>query len=349
MTDLTAAPIALTGASGFIASWIAAELLERGATVHATVRRDADSYPFLTGLPGADERLKLFKADLLDEGSFDAAFAGCDAVIHTASPYIINVSDAQTELVDPALLGTRHALESAARAGVKTLVLTSSVAAICDEPEAGHVYTEEDWNRCSSVTRNPYYYSKTVAEQAAHDFLKEREPGFELVVINPYMVIGPSLTPSLNTSNGIFRDLLQGVYPVKMNLAWGFVDVRDVAHAHVLGLTAPGASGRYLCAAETLTLHELVALLRESISGPHKLPGIDLSGPFGTALMRVAALFQPAGTRSFLRTHLGRRLDFDNRRIREQLGLEFRPVRETIIETVQDLAHHGHIDAAFGA
>ncbi|MCL1593836.1 MAG: NAD-dependent epimerase/dehydratase family protein, partial [Actinomycetia bacterium] len=207
--------VAVTGASGFIGSEIVRVLLDRGHTVHGTVRNTSNEEKTgpLRTLDGANERLVLFTADLLDDDSFDDAFAGCDIIMHVASPYVIDVDDAQRDLVDPAVRGTRAVLLAADRSGCQRVVLTSSTAAITDEPESRR-YTEADWNTLSSLTRNPYYYSKTLAERSAWDFVDAESPSFDLIVINPAGVIGPSLAPSVNTSNRITMDLLNGgVYP----------------------------------------------------------------------------------------------------------------------------------------
>src|SRR5439155_222332 len=165
---------------------------------------------------------------------------------------VLNSAPPQGGLVDPAVNGTRNVLGACQRAAtVKRVVLTSSMAAITDEPESDHVLTESDWNEKSSLERNPYYYSKTLAERAAWTFMDERNRTFDLVVINPFLVVGPSIVPGLNTSNQIFVDLLNGTYPGIVNLTWGFVDVRDVADAHVRAMETPSARGRYICAGET--------------------------------------------------------------------------------------------------
>src|SRR5688572_25510098 len=153
MTSTRDKPICVTGASGFVAAHVIRELLERGRTVRGTVRsvEDLAKYDYLTSLPGAAERLTLVPAELLAEGSYDGACAGCDAVIHTASPYVVDVKDPQRDLVDPAVEGTLNVLRSAARARVRRVVLTSSMAAISDEPVPGKVFTEDDWNEKSSL------------------------------------------------------------------------------------------------------------------------------------------------------------------------------------------------------
>jgi len=171
---ITNKPICVTGASGFIASYIIRELLSGGYTVRGTVRglKEGNKYEYLTSFPGAADRLSLVQAELLTEGSYDGATAGCEYVIHAASPYFLDTQDSQQDLVDPALKGTLNVLQACAKAGsVKKVVLTSSVAAVFDEPISGHVYTEKDWNETSSLKRNPYYYSKTLAERSAWDFV----------------------------------------------------------------------------------------------------------------------------------------------------------------------------------
>jgi dihydroflavonol-4-reductase len=267
-------------------------------------------------------------------------------VIHAASPYVLDVQDAQRDLVDPAVKGTLAMLQAAAgSARVKRVVVTSSMAAVTDEPD-GRVLTENDWNEKSSLTRNPYYFSKAEAERAAWRFMAEQNPGFDLAVINPFIVVGPALNAAINTSNQIFVDLAKGVYPAVMAIDWGFVDVRDVAEAHVRALIAPEASGRYICAAGNRDMGQVVAALRSAGVAAGKLPRRDLSGGFGTGLMKLASWFQPPGVGSYLRTHLGRVPRFDNAKIRRELGFEFRDVDTTLAETARDLIRWGHIEGA---
>jgi len=343
---ITDKPICVTGASGFIASYVICELLDNGYMVRGTVRglTEGKNYEYLTSLTGAAERLELMQAELLTEGSYDEAIAGCEYIIHTASPYVLHVTDPQKNLVDPALKGTMNVLQACAKAGsVKKVVLTSSAAAVFDEPVSGHVYTEEDWNETSSLTRNPYYYSKTLAERSAWEYVEKEKPAFELVVINPGAVIGASLVPSLNTSNQIICNALAGNYPMIMDLSWGFVDVRDVAHAHVLAMENEKAKGRYLCTAETLYLSEVISILREAGYGNYKLPKLKLTGVVGNALAKILVSIQPKGIRTFVRTHVGRNVHYDNTKIREELGMTFRPATESIREAAEDLIRWKHV------
>ena len=343
----TQRPVCVTGASGFVASHVVRDLLERGYRVRGTVRdaTNEEKTAPLRALSGADDRLELLSADLLDPTSFEAAIADCEIVIHTASPYTLNVKDAQADLVEPAVQGTRAVLEVCHRAeGIRRVVVTSSVAAITDEPGSERPLTEEDWNELSSLKRNPYFYSKTLAEKAAWSFMEETSPSFELVVINPYVVIGPSLIPSLNQSHRVFVELMTGKLPGIVNLAWGFVDVRDVATAHRLAIEVPEARGRYLCAAETMKLRQLVELLQERGYGHYKLPKLGLESGFGNALIKLSSFAYGRGMGSFLRTHVGRVPRFDNSKIRRELGLSFRPVDQTIVDAVEDLLAWGHIE-----
>ena len=326
---ITNKPVCVTGASGFIASHIVRELLEQGYLVKGTVRKEPKFYPFLLELPGAAERLELVQADLLAVGSYDQIIKGCEYVFHTASPYKVNVKNPQTDLVDPAVIGTETILESCMKSNsVKRLIFTSSITAITDEPDSSKTFTEKDWNTMSSLDRQPYHYSKTLAEREAWDFIMRKKPAFDLVVINPVLVVGPSLTPSLNTSNQIIRDIIKGVYPCIMDLNWGLVDVRDVAKAHILAMATESAKGRYLCTAETMHMRDLVALLKSSGFEKYPLPKLDLSGKAGTILMKILSFSQPKDTGMYIRINVGRTLRLDNSKIRRDLALSFRSVRD---------------------
>lgn len=341
---ITDKPVCVTGASGFIASYIIRDLLAKGYRVRGTVRKTPVSYPFLLALPGAEEHLELVVADLLNEGAYDSAVAGCDYVIHTASPYEINVKNPQTDLVDPAVNGTETVLESCMKSGlVKRVIITSSIAAITDEPDSMKVFTEKDWNTMSSLERNPYHYSKTLAERAAWDFIMRKKPGFDLVVINPFMVVGPSLGPSLNTTNRMISEIMSGIYPGIMDINWGFVDVRDVAAAHILAMETNAASGRYLCSAAAMHMRDIVALLKSSGFEKYKLPKVDLSGKAGTMLMKLLSYTQPRDTGTYIRTNIGRTFRYDNAKIRRDLGIPFRDVRQSIVESVKDMVKWGHL------
>jgi dihydroflavonol-4-reductase len=339
--------ILVSGANGFIASHSIALLLARGDTVIGTVRNpaDIDRNKHLLALPGAGDRLNLVAAELTQSDPFSAC-TDVDAVLHMASPYVIDVKDPQRDLVAPAVEGTLAMLRASARSPrIRRVVLTSSMAAITDEPD-GRVLTENDWNEKSSSTRNPYYFSKAMAERAAWDFMEKEKPDFALVAINPFMVVGPAMTREINTSNQILVDIANGKYPAIMALEWGFVDVRDVAEAHVRAIDAPGVSGRYICAAGKRDMTQVIDLIRKGGASAKRLPALKLDGGLGTGLMKIASYLQPPGIGSYMRTHLGRSPHFDNTKIRRALDISFRDLDATLIETVRDLIRAGHIASA---
>ena len=344
--QFTEAPVLVTGATGFVAAEIVKQLLEAGYTVRGTTRDVAKSETdgYLTALSGASERLELVQADLGDPGAFDAAVSGCEYVMHTASPFVLDVEDPQRDLVDPAVNGTRSVLESVSRAGgVRRVVLTSSFAAMSGAPKDG-VWSEADWNEDSSLDFGAYTYSKTMAERAAWDFMDEHDVGFDLVVINPTGVIGPSIVPRLNQSHSFYVSATNGEIPGIIDLSYPIVDVRDVAIAHILAMENPSAAGRYLCSAQTRSMRQNYDLLKEAGFGNrHKLPSLPLDNAFGNVMVRLISRFQPKGTRDFISRSLGRAFELDTSKIRTELGLEFRDVDQTVIDTMTSLESWGHL------
>ncbi|KAL8483622.1 hypothetical protein ACS0TY_026347 [Phlomoides rotata] len=268
MSIATKKTVCVTGASGYIASWLVKFLLHRGYTVKASVRdpNDPKKTQHLLDLDGAKERLHLIKANLLEEGSFDSVVDGCEGVFHTASPFYHAVTDPQAELIDPALKGTLNVLGSCAKTpSVKRVVLTSSVAAVAynSKPRTPDVVVDETWwsdpEFCKQM-QQWYVLSKTLAEDAAWKFVEEK--GIDMVTINPAMVIGPLLQPTLNTSSAAILNLINGseTYP---NASFGWINVKDVAYAHILAYENPSASGRY-CLVETVAhFSEVVQILRK--------------------------------------------------------------------------------------
>ncbi|GJN13014.1 hypothetical protein PR202_ga31347 [Eleusine coracana subsp. coracana] len=258
----------VTGASGYIASWIVKLLLARGYTVRATVRDTADPKKtlHLRALDGAKDRLHLFKANLLDEGSFDTAIDGCDGVLHTASPFYHNVKDPQAELLDPAVKGTLNVLSSCKKASIKRVVVTSSMAAVAynGKPRTPDVIVDETWlsnpEICAKM-QQWYVVSKTLAEEAAWKFA--RDYGLEIITINPAMVIGPLLQPTLNTSAEAILKLINGSSSTYTNFSFGWVNVKDVALAHILAYEVPSANGRYCMVERVIHQSEVVNIIRK--------------------------------------------------------------------------------------
>ncbi|XP_010458236.1 PREDICTED: cinnamoyl-CoA reductase 1-like isoform X3 [Camelina sativa] len=233
----------VTGASGYIASWIVKLLLLRGYTVKATVRdpNDRKKTEHLLALDGTKDRLKLFKADLLEEGSFQQAIDGCDSVFHTASPVTLTVSsDPQIELIDPAV----KVLAPETKLGPNDVVDETFFTDPCFAEE------KKQW----------YVLSKTLAEDAAWRFAKANE--MDLIVINPGLVIGPVLHSSLNFSVAVIAELMKGKNPLNTS-HHRFVDVRDVALAHVKALETPSANGRYIIDGPVVAMNDIQNVLRE--------------------------------------------------------------------------------------
>uniref|UniRef100_A0A7N0UF63 NAD-dependent epimerase/dehydratase domain-containing protein n=1 Tax=Kalanchoe fedtschenkoi TaxID=63787 RepID=A0A7N0UF63_KALFE len=313
--------VCVTGASGYIASWLVKLLLQRGYTVKASVRDpdDPTKTHHLTALDGAAERLHLYKANLLEQGSFDSIVQGCEAVFHTASPFYHDVKDPQAELIDPAVKGTLNVLSSCAKVlSVKRVVLTSSIAAVAysGKPRTPEVVVDETWFSDPNVCKEMklwYVISKTLAEDAAWKFVKENN--IDMVTINPAMVIGPLLQPTLNTSAAAVLNLINGseTYP---NASFGWVNVKDVAEAHILGFEVPSASGRYCLVERVAHFSEVVNKLRELY------PGIKL--PVRCADDKP---FVPTYQVSKEKAH--------------SLGLKFTPLEVSLKETVESLKEKG--------
>ncbi|GAB4856023.1 hypothetical protein Ancab_024662 [Ancistrocladus abbreviatus] len=266
--------VCVTGASGFIASWLVKLLLQRGYTVKASVRDpdDPKKTDHLRALDGAKERLQLFKASLLEEGSFDYVVEGCEGVFHTASPFYHNVKDPQAELLDPAVKGTLNVLGSCAKfPSIKRVVLTSSFAAVgyTGRPRTPEVVVDESWFSNAEICKEKklwYVLSKTLAEDAAWKFVKEK--GIDMVTINPAMVIGPLLQPTLNTSAASVLNLINGAetYP---NTSFGWVHVKDVVDAHIKAFEIPSASGRYCLVESVAHYSDIVKILHELYPNLH--------------------------------------------------------------------------------
>ncbi|KAL2942059.1 Cinnamoyl-CoA reductase 1 [Bienertia sinuspersici] len=279
--------VCVTGASGYIASWLVKLLLQRGYTVKATIR----------DLNGAKERLHLFAANLLEEGSFDAAVEGCEGVFHTASPLHFGCKDPQAEFIDPAVKGTLNVLTSCAKVpSIKRVVLTSSVAAVLynGKPLGPEVVVDESWFSDPDFCREKkewYPLSKILAEDVAWKFVEEK--GIDMVIINPAIVIGPLLQPTLNASSSGIVELFNGseAYP---NTTFGWVHVKDVANAHILAFEVPSANGRYCLVGTVAHFSETVKILKELYPNaklPEKCAEDDtLAAPFQVSQEKAKSL-----------------------------------------------------------
>lgn len=343
----TASTVLVTGASGYIAGWIIKALLDQGHTVHGTVRDPnkqqsvAHLHKMAEGTPG---ELKLFKADLLDAKAFDQAMQGCNIVMHTASPFIIDgFSDAYEALVRPAVEGTRNVLEAANRCtSVQRVVLTSSVASVfgdnTDLQKSGkQAFDENDWNTTSSVDHNPYQFSKVEAERAAWKIQKAQSQ-WDMVTINPGMVYGPSLTTASNSAS---IDTLVQMGDGRLrtgvpDLGYGVVDVRDVADAHLLAAFNSKAEGRYILVNRVVTMLGISKILMARFGKKYPFPRMKAPK---LIIWAVGPLLGPV-TRQFVSRNVGHRINFDHSRS-EQLGVQYRPVEDTLTEHFQQALDDG--------
>eukprot|EP00004_Rigifila_ramosa_P006758 TRINITY_DN1767_c0_g1_i1.p1 TRINITY_DN1767_c0_g1~~TRINITY_DN1767_c0_g1_i1.p1 ORF type:complete len:345 (-),score=84.55 TRINITY_DN1767_c0_g1_i1:26-1039(-) len=328
--------VCVTGATGYLGAHVVRVLLEAGYRVRGTVRdpNKAEMLKPLRALPGADERLEFFRADLLEEGSFDAAVSGCDYVIHVASPYIngVTAAQAQARLIDPAVKGTRNVLNAVVKAKcVKRVVLTSSIAAVQDSPDdkgVGHEFTEEDWNTTSTIESSPYRLSKVLAEKEAWAMAKEHS--LDLVCINPGGVLGPTINgrtdaESIQIMDIFFNGKLKFGTP---HLEFAWVDVRDTAVAHLEAMRNPAASGRYLCVAKCASLLEIGNILRPKY-GAYPLPPREI--PNWLTFFVAHNVFSSAGLP----------LRVNNTKITSQLGIKWTPLEKTCEDAAENLFELG--------
>ncbi|MFI9408385.1 SDR family oxidoreductase [Nocardia gamkensis] len=337
--------VTVTGATGFVAGHVIAELLEHDYAVRATIR----------DLAGAGKRahlvelarrtggeLEFAQADLNGDAGWAAAVAGSVGVLHVASPFPATPPDDERELVDTAVEGTLRVLRACAAAGtVRRVVLTSSIAAIAYGHTDDALRTEADW---TVVERSPAYQkSKTLAERAAWDFVAQLPAAerFELVVVNPGMVLGPLLSAATSTSHEPVRRLLAGDVPGTPRVGWAPVDVRDLAAAHRLALETPAAAGnRYICAGEHLWMGDMARILAEEY-GPRgfRVPTRRLPN----WVVRCVALFDK-GVRLTLPS-LGRTESLSADKAVRELGWTMRPVRESVVDTAESLLQRGIVAA----
>ncbi|GLJ18225.1 hypothetical protein SUGI_0322380 [Cryptomeria japonica] len=308
--------VCVTGAGGFIASWLVKMLLSRGYTVKGTVRNPDDGkYGHLKELEGAEERLELVKADLLDYDSLIRAIRGCKGVFHTACP----ITEDPALVVEAAVKGTVNVLKVCNKEGVKRVILTSSIGAIYLDPNRNPqaIVDEDFWSDLDYCiqTKNWYCYAKTVAEKAACMYAEE--VGMDLIKINPTIVLGPLLQSTLNASNGHILKYLTGSAKTYINATQVYVDVRDVARAHILLYETPSASGRYLCAERSLHRGELVDMLAQMFP-QYPLP------------TKCSDEVNPR--------KVGYK--FSNQKLKE-LGVSFTPIKQCLADTVGSLRDKG--------
>jgi nucleoside-diphosphate-sugar epimerase len=335
--------VLVTGGSGFIGSHCILQLLAAGHQVRTTVRnlkREGDVRALLKeGGAEPGDRLSFAAADLEKDAGWPPAVAGCDYVLHVASPFPASVPKEENELIVPAREGALRVLRAARDAGVKRVVLTSSFAAIGygqrlqDAP-----FNETNWTDPNADDVQPYVKSKTLAERAAWDFIAKEGGKLELSVVNPVGVFGPVLGPDYSTSILIVQRLMDGALPGCPKLSFGIVDVRDVADLHLRAMTHPAAKGeRFLAVAgDFMSMQEIAKVLKARMGAAAKrVPTWQLPN----FLVRLASLRDPAVKQ--IVPELGKRKNATNEKAKRVLGWAPRSNEESIVATAESLVRLG--------
>jgi len=331
--------VLVTGGSGFIGAHCILQLLEAGYRVRTTVRslkREADVRAMLQAGGAAEpgNRLAFFVADLEEDGGWPEAVAGCDYVLHVASPLPPSTPKHEDELIIPAREGTLRVLRAASDAGVRRVVLTSSFSAIgYGHPPQSAPFTEKDWSNLNGDVA-AYPKSKTLAERAAWDFIAREGRALELSVINPVGVLGPVLGPDYSASILLVQRLMAGAMPGCPRLNFGLVDVRDVADLHLRAMTHPAAKGeRFLATAgDFFWMRDIATVLKLRMGAAAKrVPTRELPN----WLVRLAALRDPAIR--LITPELGKPKNATSEKARRILGWTPRSNEEAIVATAQSL------------
>src|SRR5215204_734248 len=332
--------VLVTGGSGYLGGWCIVELLRRGYRVRTTVRnpaREREVHAAVASQVDPSHHLTVHQADLMSDEHWDNVIEGCEYVLHVASPFPPSQPKDPDELIVPAREGTLRVLRAALDAGVKRVVVTSSIAAVRNggrTPEKP--LTEEDWTDPDKPGLTPYVRSKTIAERAAWELVGERGEEDRLSVVNPGAIIGPVLNDDFSYSLQAVQRLLEGI-PGMPRLGFNLVDVRDVADLELKAMTAPEAGGeRFIAATQFLWMAEIGGVLRERLGeAASKVPTRTVPN----LLVRGMALFDP-GIRSVV-GGLGKRTELSSEKARGSLGWAPRSIEDTIAETGESLIRHG--------
>jgi dihydroflavonol-4-reductase len=352
--------VLVTGGSGFIASHTILQLLGAGYRVRTTVRslsREADVRAMLKngGIePGSEagSRLSFVAADLMRDADWPAAVAGCEYVLHIASPFPATIPKHEDELILPAREGTLRVLRAARDAGAKRVVLTSSFAAI----GYGHptrergpvregsgaqqeaVFTEKDWTNPDSTDVMAYTKSKTLAERAAWDFIARDAAGLEMSVVNPVAVFGPVLGSDYATSIMLVQRLMNGTMPGVPRICFGVVDVRDVADLHLRAMTSPAAKGeRFLAVAgDFMWIAEIAKTLKARLGeAARRVPTRELPN----WLVKLAVLREPSVKQII--PELGKWKNATSEKAQRVLGWSPRSREDSVVATAESLVRLG--------
>lgn len=339
--------VLLTGSSGYIGKHITLQLLQAGYEVRASVRNSAKAQEVRKAMEAhlpkgfeLNKKLSFVELDLEKDSGWEAAIAGMDVLVHSASPFPIASPQDEADLVRPAVEGTLRALRAAHGAGVKRVVLTSSVAAIygTDLPKGKTEFDETVWSDVNHVVgRVPYTKSKTLAEKAAWDYLATEAPEIVLTTINPVLVVGAPLDAHYGSSVSVVERILRGKDPMLPDLSFSLVDVRDVAAMHVTAISLEAAKGeRFIASAGSRTFVQMAKALKAAY--PKRKVTTAQAPNF---LIRFLALFD-AEIRAVLPT-LGKHIGVNSSKARNVLGIDFISPEVSIVETAKYLLDNNRI------
>lgn len=333
--------VLVTGGSGYIGGWCVIGLLQQGYIVRTTVRdlkREADMRAALGTMVDPQDRLSFYAANLTGDAGWDAAAEGCDYVLHVASPLGVPAPKDPEDLIRPARDGALRAINAAIKAGVKRVVMTSSVAATT--PPIGSpdgTVDETVWTHSDDVRHGGYARSKTIAERAAWDLIAASGGATSLATVLPGLVLGPVFGADFSDSVQIVQRLLSGKMPGIPRLGFTVVDVRDVADLHIRAMTDPAAAGqRFIAAHEFAWMADMAALLRRELGDQaSKVPTRNAPD----LLIKLAALFdRDLGS---VTGYLGRKNVYSSAKAQSVLGWKPCGMEETVLDCARSLIAKG--------
>ena len=338
--------VTVTGGSGYVASYCILKLLEKKYFVTATIRnpeRETSIRNFLhKHTDFSDENLKFVQADLLSDDNWNEAVKGSNYVLHVASPFLSYLpKNPETELIQPARDGALRVLRASLAGGVKRVVMTSSMASISYghiPPKNELLLDEETWTDIHGPDITPYIVSKTVAEKAAWNFIEnEANEKMQFVTINPSVVLGPLLEKDYSPSAEIVKKLLKRSMPALPKMGFQICDVRDVAEAHIRAMTEEKAAGKRIAVTDSFLWFSEMAdhLHEEYVNKKYKIPRKTIPH----FAVRLFSLFDKE-TRSVL-NELGVHRKLSNERLKNLLGIDPIPAKDSILETARTLIEQG--------
>lgn len=333
--------VLVTGGTGFIGLHCLQQLLDKGYKVRTTLRSESRKQEVMEAMKKHSsncENLEFFIADLLNDDGWKEAVEGSKYVLHVASPFFLGEPENEDVFIKPAVEGTLRVLKACADADVQKVVLTSSFAAVgYGHPREKEVYTEEDWSSVDGEI-SPYAKSKTLAEKAAWDFVENLEESkkFNLTVINPVAVTGPMLTSDIGSSNDFLLKLISGSMPACPKIHMGYIDVRDVAKAHIFSMTEEKTNGERIIVSENeMFFAEVGKTLNEA--GFKKSPTKEMPN----FLVKIMSLF--VGELKTLLSALNRKGDIDKTKAKSFFNWDYVSTEQSVTETAQQLQDMGLI------